>query len=91
MSWCIISSETGGVVEMKVLKSGVPVYEAKMYQEILLKEGIFAELVDSHFAYTDSVYFGSGGMVDIIIPDDDYETAVSIFEDLKVEGREDPE
>jgi hypothetical protein len=30
-------------------------------------------------------------MVDIIIPDDDYETAVSIFEDLKVEGREDPE
>ena len=55
MSWCIISSETGGVVIMKVLKSGVPVYEAKMYQEILLKEGIFAELVDSHVAYTDSI------------------------------------
>jgi hypothetical protein len=76
---------------MKVLKSGIPEYEAKMYQEILLKEEIFAELVDSSFAYTDSVYFGSGSLVDIIIPDEDYEEAVRIFENLKEEGREDPE
>jgi len=76
---------------MKVLKSGIPEYEAKMYQEILLKEEIFAELVDSSFAYTDSVYFRSGSLVDIIIPDEDYEEAVRIFENLKEEGREDPE
>ncbi|WP_367356513.1 DUF2007 domain-containing protein [Mesotoga sp.] len=73
---------------MKVLKSGIPEFEAKMYQEILQKEGIFSELVDSHFAYTDSVYFGSGGLVDIIIPDDDFEEAVQIFEDLQERGRE---
>jgi len=44
--------------------------------------------VDSHFAYTDSVYFGSGGLVDIIIADDDFEEAVQIFEDLQERGRE---
>jgi hypothetical protein len=73
---------------MKVLKSGIPEFEAKMYQEILQKEGIFSELVDSHFAYTDSVYFDSGGLVDIIIPDDEFEEAVQIFSDLQERGRE---
>lgn len=73
---------------MKVLKSGIPEFEAKMFQEILLKEGIFSELVDSHFAYTDSVYFGSGGLVDIIVPDEVFDEAVQIFEDLKATGRE---
>lgn len=73
---------------MKILKSGVPEFEAKMFQEILLEEGIFSELVDSHFAYTDSVYFGSGGLVDIIVPDEVFDEAVQIFEDLKKTGRE---
>ena len=73
---------------MKILKSGVPEFEAKMFQEILLEEGIFSELVDSHFAYTDSIYFGSGGLVDIIVPDEVFDEAVQIFEDLKKTGRE---
>lgn len=73
---------------MKILKSGVPEFEAKMFQEILLEEGIFSELVDSHFAYTDSVYFGSGGLVDIIVPDEVFDEAVQIFEDLKKTGKE---
>ncbi|CCU84236.1 conserved hypothetical protein [Mesotoga infera] len=73
---------------MKVLKSGVPEFEAKMFQEILLEEGIFSELVDSHFAYTDSIYFGSGGLVDIIVPDEVFDEAVQIFEDLKKTGKE---
>lgn len=73
---------------MKILKSGVPEFEAKMFQEILLEEGIFSELVDSHFAYTDSIYFGSGGLVDIIVPDEVFDEAVEIFEDLKKTGKE---
>ncbi|MCB1222999.1 MAG: hypothetical protein KDK21_03555 [Mesotoga sp.] len=73
---------------MKILKSGVPEFEAKMFQEILLGEGIFSELVDSHFAYTDSIYFGSGGLVDIIVPDEVFDEAVQIFEDLKKTGKE---
>ncbi|HNQ70895.1 MULTISPECIES: DUF2007 domain-containing protein [Mesotoga] len=73
---------------MKILKSGVPEFEAKMFQEILLEEGIFSELVDSHFAYTDSIYFGSGGLVDIIVPDEVFDEAVQIFEDLKKTGKE---
>lgn len=73
---------------MKVLKSGIPEYEGKMYQELLLKEGIMSELVDSNFAYTDSVYFGSGGLVDILVPDDSYNEAVELFEDLKEASKE---
>jgi len=73
---------------MKILKSGVPEFEAKMFQEILLEEGIFSELVDSHFAYIDSIYFGSGGLVDIIVPDEVFDEAVQIFEDLKKTGKE---
>ncbi len=66
----------------KVLRAGLPVHEAELVKNILNSSGIPVMLKSESSPYTDTVYFGAGGLLDVFVPEEKYEEAEDILESL---------
>lgn len=66
----------------KVLRAGLPVHEAELVKNILNSSGIPVMLKSESSPYTDTVYFGVGGLLDVFVPEEKYEEAEDILESL---------
>lgn len=64
--------------------------KAEMIRGILEEEGIESFTKGTTAPYADPVIFGQGGMVEIMVREDDYDRAVELIENfLEMEAEED--
>ena len=65
--------------------------KAEMIKSVLDEEGIENFMKGATVPYADPVIFGQGGMVEIMVKEEDYERAVELIEDFEMGVGEDEE
>ena len=69
--------------EWRKLREMLPIMEAEMIKNILESEDIPVMFKSSSSPFTDAVYFGVGGRVDVFVPEEFFEQAEGILSTLQ--------
>ncbi|RKX45740.1 MAG: hypothetical protein DRP27_03390 [Thermotogae bacterium] len=75
-------SRSEAICLWKRLRSGLPFHEAELVKNILKSSGIPVMLKSKSTPYTDTVYFGAGGLLDVFVPQESFEEAEALLESL---------
>jgi len=74
--------------EWKKLREMLPLIKAEIIRNILESEGIPVMFKSAAFPFTDTVYFGMGGMVDVLVPEKLFKQAESILSTFQGGGED---